>query len=196
MATRDTGIIRHRPHETLAIRITKMTKPISTKGLASLFEQTARLIHTSGHVHGLYPAQWAALRYFSEAPPRNRTMADLARFQNIRLTPVGRTVRTLVDKGLLERRPNPRSKKADLIYLTAEGKAVLRRDPKMVLAEVLTEMEEARRLELNAILQHTLQGLLQRYGGVVDEPEEEEELEDEEGGEAEGEASEASEAKE
>jgi len=127
------------------------------------------MIHTKGHTHGLYPAQWAALRYLNDASPRFRTISDLARFQTIKLTAVGRTVKTLVEKGLLERHPNPRSRKADLFFLTAAGRLMLRRDPRHILAGILDELpDDAQQVVLDS-LQHTLNGLITYYGGILDE---------------------------
>ena len=71
-----------------------MQVQISSVGIAALIERASRLIHSIGYAEGLYPAQWTALRFFSEAPPSARTTAGLARFQGMSLGPVARTVRT------------------------------------------------------------------------------------------------------
>src|SRR6478609_8979167 len=96
-----------------------MQKPVPAQGIVMLLEQVSRMIHGAGYAQGLYPAQWVALRYFAEV--------DVP----------ARTIRTLVDKGLLERRPNPRSRRADLIEVTENGRALLRNDPRMPLRSML-----------------------------------------------------------
>ncbi|MEI6986683.1 MAG: MarR family transcriptional regulator, partial [Rhodospirillaceae bacterium] len=70
-----------------------MQAQISTVGIAALIERASRLVHSIGYAEGLYPAQWMALRFFTEAQPSARTTAGLARFQGMSLGPVARTVR-------------------------------------------------------------------------------------------------------
>lgn len=97
--------------------------------LVTLLDQVSRLVYGISFTDGLFPAQWVALRYFHDAPEPARTLTALARFQNIHLAPVSRTVSTLVDKGLLSRRPHPGFKRGWLFDLTADGLTLLDRDP-------------------------------------------------------------------
>ncbi|WEK02995.1 MAG: MarR family transcriptional regulator [Candidatus Devosia phytovorans] len=101
----------------------------STSALAELLELTARKLHSRGHVAGLFPAQWAALRYFSRAPEELRTSSELARFQGLANGPVSRTVRTLVQKGLLAKAAEQPKGRAERLELTVEGEALLDSDP-------------------------------------------------------------------
>ena len=130
-----------------------MKDHISSTGLSVLFERTARLIHSIGFAEGLYPAQWVALRFFSEAPPSSRTSADLARFQGISLGPVARTVRTLVEKGLLARVANPASRRADLIAVTSAGHDYLKHDPRAAITAIVEGMQNEQRLALALALE-------------------------------------------
>ncbi len=136
-------------------------KPISSRGVTALLEQVCRLTHSTGHAAGLYPAQWTALRYFAEIDPAARTSAGLSRFQGMSLGPVARTIRTLVDKGLLERQPNPRSRRADLIELTPAGHALLDQDPLRVVAVEIDGLPEARKQALAEALETILSRLFQ-----------------------------------
>lgn len=97
--------------------------------LVTLLDHVSRLVYGIGFADGLFPAQWVALRYFHDSPEPARTLTALARFQRIHLAPVSRTVSTLVDKGLLARRPHPGFKRGWLFDLTDEGRALLDRDP-------------------------------------------------------------------
>lgn len=99
--------------------------------LAELLELTARKLHSRGHAAGLFPAQWAALRYFSRAPEELRTSSDLARFQGLANGPVSRTVRTLVQKGLLTKAATQPKGRAERLTLTEQGQALLDSDPTM-----------------------------------------------------------------
>ncbi|CAK0767982.1 hypothetical protein CCP2SC5_430002 [Azospirillaceae bacterium] len=139
-----------------------MQSQVSPVGIAALLEQASRLIHSSGYAEGLYPAQWIALRYFSEALPSSRTTASLARFQGMSLGPVARTVRTLVDKGLLIRMSNPASRRADLIAVTPAGQNLLKRDPRSTLISTLETLSETQRETLASGLEAMLYTLFAR----------------------------------
>jgi DNA-binding MarR family transcriptional regulator len=121
---------------------------VSIEGVATLIEQTARLLHSAGHAEGLYPAQWTALRYFSETQPNAHTMAGLAKYQDMCLGPVARTVRTLIEKGLLERHPNPRNRRADLIEVSPAGRRMLEQDPRNAIVTVLRSLPPNSQLAL------------------------------------------------
>ena len=137
-----------------------MQVQISSVGIAALIERASRLIHSIGYAEGLYPAQWTALRFFSEAPPSARTTAGLARFQGMSLGPVARTVRTLVEKGLLARAANPSSRRADLIAVTTAGQTLLKRDPRAAVAAAVESMPLDQREALASAMETLLHGLL------------------------------------
>ena len=137
-----------------------MQVQISSVGIAALIERASRLIHSIGYAEGLYPAQWTALRFFSEAPPSARTTAGLARFQGMSLGPVARTVRTLVEKGLLARAANPSSRRADLIAVTSAGQVLLKRDPRAAVAAAVESMPLDQREVLAVGMETLLLGLL------------------------------------
>jgi len=137
-----------------------MQVQISSVGIAALIERASRLIHSIGYAEGLYPAQWTALRFFSEAPPSARTTAGLARFQGMSLGPVARTVRTLVEKGLLARAANPSSRRADLIAVTVAGKELLKRDPRAAVAGAVDSLTPDQREVMAIAMESLLHGLL------------------------------------
>ena len=137
-----------------------MANQVSSDGVSALIERAARLIHSISYAEGLYPAQWVALRYFSEAPPASRTTAGLSRFQGMCLGPVARTVRVLVEKGLLVRVANPASRRADLIAVTVGGQGLLMRDPRATVAAIIESMPEDQQLALATILEGLIPGLL------------------------------------
>lgn len=138
-----------------------MKDEFSPEGVSALFEQASRLLHGLGFAEGLTPAQWSALRYFSVAPPFSRTMANLARFQGLTLAPVTRTVRTLIDKGYVDRHPNPRSKRADLVIVTRAGKELLTRDPRSQLIEIMAKVPAEDREAMARTMRILLDGLLE-----------------------------------
>ena len=112
----------------------------STSALAELLELTARMLHSRGYAADLFPAQWAALRYFSRAPGNLRTASELARFQGLANGPVSRTVRTLVQKGLLAKAAEQPKGRAELLELTNAGRAMLAQDPTQAVEAAIGEL--------------------------------------------------------
>ncbi|KQX34912.1 hypothetical protein ASD04_16150 [Devosia sp. Root436] len=129
-------------------------RSLSTSALAELLELTARMLHSRGYAADLFPAQWTALRYFSRAPISQRTASELARFQGLANGPVSRTVRTLVQKGLLAKAAEQPKGRAELLELTGAGRAMLDQDPTLALEDIISGLETseqecfARSLEL------------------------------------------------
>lgn len=115
-------------------------RSLSTPALAELLELTARILHSRGHAEDLFPAQWAALRYFSRAPINQRTASELARFQGLANGPVSRTVRTLVQKGLLAKAAEQPKGRAELLELTPAGRTMLERDPSRAVEAIISEL--------------------------------------------------------
>ncbi len=74
--------------------------------------------------------------------------------------PVARTVRTLVEKGYLARRPNPRSRRADLLEVTPTGRALLERDPRQQVVIAVDALTAAEREGLAEGLEAVLRQLL------------------------------------
>ena len=137
-----------------------MKEEFSPEGITALLEQASRLIHGSGFTGGMTPAQWTALRYFAEAPLSSRTMASLARFQGMTLAPVTRTVKNLIEKGYVDRHPNPRTRRADLIIVNETGQQVLETDPRSQLLSVIAKVPFEYREHLTLSIRIILEGML------------------------------------
>ena len=138
-----TGIFAGRTAPAPAFRHVMENDTRSISALCRLFELAARSLHSAGFSHGLYPAQWTALRYLSTAGPQERTAARLARFQQMAVGPVTRTVRTLIAKGLVSEGPpaggHHRSKQ---LNITPEGMRTLTEDPLLALDAELADLPE------------------------------------------------------
>ena len=128
-------------------------KPIRAEALARLFEQSTRALHSSGHSHGLFPAQWTALRYFASADRSQCTAISLARFQGMAFGPVSRTVRTLIGKGLLRKAGSAGRGRAELLELSDEGFAMLGHDPLGRVVSALESLDDGERLALATALE-------------------------------------------
>ena len=138
-----------------------MKDDVTPEAIAGMFEQASRLVHGARFAGGLTPAQWTALKYFAEAPPFQKTMASLARFQGLTLAPITRTVRTLMDKGLVDRHPNPRSKRADLIIVNKAGRQMLGQNPRAQIAEVVAKVPVEHREVFVRSMHTILDGLIE-----------------------------------
>lgn len=108
--------------------------------VARLLEQVARAMHSIGHNGGLFPAQWSALRYFRDAVPPHNTAVGLARFQGLAFGPVSRTVRTLIEKGLLQKAGSAGRGRSESVEVTKMGRALLAADPLLVVAHAIEAM--------------------------------------------------------
>ncbi|MBY0360998.1 MAG: hypothetical protein K2X45_03765 [Phreatobacter sp.] len=131
-------------------------KLIRADALARLFEQSTRALHSTGHSHGLFPAQWTALRYFAAADRSQCTAISLARFQGMAFGPVSRTVRTLISKGLLRKAGSAGRGRAELLELSDEGYQLLASDPIRAVVQVLEDLDDAQRLALATALEQIL----------------------------------------
>lgn len=118
---------------------------ISATALAELLELVARMLHSRGYAEDLFPAQWMALRYFAKATPERRTASDLARFQGLANGPVSRTVRTLIQKGLLAKADVQPKGRAEVLELTEAGRRVLQSDPTLGLERTVASLDDADR---------------------------------------------------
>jgi len=100
------------------------------------------MLHSRGYAEDMFPAQWMALRYFAKAAPERRTASDLARFQGLANGPVSRTVRTLLQKGLLAKAEAQPRGRAEVLEVTASGRTLLKSDPTLELEAALGALDE------------------------------------------------------
>ncbi|MCW5735004.1 MAG: winged helix-turn-helix transcriptional regulator [Enhydrobacter sp.] len=133
-------------------------KVIAEKALATLLEQAFRLTHSSEHAEGLYPAQWTALRFVANSRGAPPTASRLARFQGMSLGPVSRTVRTLIDKGLLKRVDV--GGRTETLALTHTGRLLMERDPAQRISRAMSSLEPTQREALAQALESVIRNLL------------------------------------
>lgn len=115
---------------------------ISVSALAEMLELVARMLHSRGYAEDMFPAQWMALRYFAKSVPERRTASDLARFQGLANGPVSRTVRTLIQKGLLAKSDVQPRGRAELLEVTDTGRKLLTADPSLALETAIAGLDE------------------------------------------------------
>lgn len=132
---------------------------VSATALADLLELTSRMLHSRGYAEDLFPAQWVALRYFARAQANLRTASDLARFQGLANGPVSRTVRTLVQKGLLQKASQQPKGRAEILELTKAGETLLERDPVNAVSAALAGLDPTEQVALARGLETVLRTL-------------------------------------
>jgi DNA-binding MarR family transcriptional regulator len=130
-------------------------KSLPAQALATLLEQTGRVLHGLGYASDLFPAQWSALRYFGRAEPQHRTASALARYQGLATGPVTRTVRTLIGKGLLVKAGSLGRGRSERIDLTT--------DPLSTVTAALEELSDSDRRGLASSLEIVLRRLQARH---------------------------------
>lgn len=136
---------------------------VDPSALSLLLDQVARGLHSLGYEDGLYPAQWAALRYFSSMQPEHCSAIGLARYQGLAFGPVNRTVRTLIDKGLLRKGGSLGKGRITRIELTREGLSRLKRDPLRILNSAVEKLTVEEKIAMASVLETILRALQIRH---------------------------------
>lgn len=114
---------------------------IRSRGAAVLLEQIARAVYIGREGGDMFPAQWAALRFFDRAGVQACTVGGLARYLGVTRGPASRTASSLVGRGLVETRANPDDGRTQLFSLTEAGAETLARDPLADLAVAIDELD-------------------------------------------------------
>jgi DNA-binding MarR family transcriptional regulator len=111
----------------------------------------------------------AAANVFTFVTAQGATVSDLADLSHVRKQTMAQTVEQLERTGYVERRPNPKDRRSQLVYLTPRGRRVPRVTHKAAAAverrwATLTSMEELE--ALRASLQHLLTRLTEERPGA------------------------------
>lgn len=121
-------------------------------GVAQALLQLARQLQEKRAGDDLHAVQWAALRYFDRAGRRAATVQGLARYLGNTSGSASRTVRSLVDRSLVESRPLREDARSNSYTLTPRGEAALTRDPLLDLAEAVSALEDEDMATLGTLL--------------------------------------------
>ena len=131
-------------------------------GLARLIEQVGKAAYNLGYTDGLNPAQWAALRYFSESTSGRKTVTGFASFQGTTKGTASQTISALVRKELLERQADTVDRRVHKLILTQKGKDLLQQDPLEQLALSLDVLDQEDRWALANMMEKILRALMTR----------------------------------
>jgi len=97
--------------------------------VADLVLQLGRAAYADCAASGLTQAQWIALRFFSRANRFSRTVSGFADFHATTRGTASQTVKSLVEKGYLARRPSERDGRSTQFDLTPLATRKLEQDP-------------------------------------------------------------------
>lgn len=129
---------------------------------ADLVLQLGRVAYADCAADGLTQAQWIALRFFARANRFSRTISGFAQFHATTRGTASQTVKTLVEKGYLERTPSEKDARSVLFDLTARGRRKQHLDPLTAVANAAGRLGEDGLTQLTANLRSMLAELNSR----------------------------------
>ncbi len=137
---------------------------VSEGAIAQLVEQLGHCTWGDTFVRGLNPAQCTALRYFGHANRFSRTVGAFARYHGTTRGTASQTVKAVVEKGYLRRRPDKRDHRTFRLDLTAKARKFLAQDPFHALVSAAAVLPSDRRSVVADGLQLMLDRLLTDRG--------------------------------
>ena len=102
---------------------------MNSRAIAELIFHLGRIASGEGLVEGLTAAQWAALRYFSQANRFSRTPSAFAAFHGTTRGTASQTIKSIETQGYLTRMRSKDDKRSVLLVLTNKAWEVLANDP-------------------------------------------------------------------
>lgn len=126
---RRTGTARRSVVKTPRIKSRAVSAPVLDsfqKLIGEVFRLHGQLLSTAEGLSrriGISPARWQTIAVIRNEP---MPVARIARRLGVRRQSVQHNVDRLVSQGLAELRPNPHHRRASLVALTADGRAVMR----------------------------------------------------------------------
>lgn len=125
---------------------------------ALLMEQIVRGMYSDKRSSAIQPLQWSILRYLSEAKSDARDIKSIGRYVGITPAPVSRAISTLEARGLVARGEHPNSKRSVTVSITEEGRAALKVDPILKIANRIESLDTIEREEfINSLRRLVLQ---------------------------------------
>jgi DNA-binding MarR family transcriptional regulator len=107
---------------------------------AQMLERLMTMTYAVGEARELRSSQWAALRFFAGAGPRERTVKAFAEYNSTSTASASQTVSTLVRRGLLSSAASRHDGRSKEVAVTEAGRRFLKRDPLRLLARTLESL--------------------------------------------------------
>ncbi len=142
-------------------------RAVSERAVAELIEQLGRCAYGDAFTDGLNPAQWTALRYFGRANRFSRTVSAFALYHGTTRGTASQTVKALVEKRYLRRRPVKTDQRSFRLELTAKARKFLAQDPFDDLVSAARVLSAERRISVVNGLQAILGRLVKHRGGPL-----------------------------
>ena len=135
-------------------RMTEMSSNAEerSEAISELLLELGRRVDAAANQSRLKPAQWSALRYLSRVPASARTNRAFARYHHTTTGTVTLTLKALTEKGLLERRPDPKDGRVVRFDLTKAGHEMLTQDPFRNLVDAVQGLSTFQREQLTDIV--------------------------------------------
>jgi DNA-binding MarR family transcriptional regulator len=102
---------------------------MNSRAIAELVFHLGRMASGEGLVEGLSAAQWAALRYFSQANRFSRTPSAFAAFHGTTRGTASQTIKSIETQGYLTRVRSKDDRRSVRLVLTDKARGVLANDP-------------------------------------------------------------------
>ncbi len=137
-----------------------------TNHVLSLLERLARVINNDASMSSLKPAQWEALRFFSQANRFSSNPSALTGYLGVTKGTVSQTINALKRKGLLEKKKEEGDRRAVNIVLTKQGQDKLREDPLQELTLSLADMHTEALEDLSSTLEKLLTKAIEQRAAI------------------------------
>ena len=112
-------------------------------GVAQILVQLSRRVLERRDAEDLHAAQWSALRYYARAGRRSANVMGLATYLGNTTGSASRTVRSLVERGLIARTPLREDARSTYLALTPAGEATLANDPLNEVTDAIASLSAA-----------------------------------------------------
>lgn len=134
----------------------------NARATAEVMTQVLRTTANLAFTEGLNPAQWAALRYFSQANASACSVVAFARHHGTTKGTASQTIAALQKKGLLDRQRSATDRRSISLALTDRGRSVLTHDPLNEVAAAIASLSDPEHDALADGLDHVLRTLMVR----------------------------------
>ena len=118
------------------------TKTSTASEVAELLDRLRRAAQALQFVHGLNPAQWEALRFLGRANRYSRSPTTLAQYLGTTKGTASQTLRSLEDKGYVQRCRDCADRRGVSVELTGKGRELLTRDPMLGIERAIEELPQ------------------------------------------------------
>ena len=137
---------------------------MNSRSIAELVFHLGRIASGEGLVEGLTAAQWAGLRYFSQANRFSRTPSAFAAFHATTRGTASQTIKSLEIQGYLTRMKSEDDRRSVRLVLTEKARGILANDPFESLVRAADSLPSSVQGHFASALQRMLGQVAQERG--------------------------------